>query len=90
MAVGGEGSTRIFTAVLQAIVGVLDRGLNVTAAIESPRTHHFLYPNVVDIDSGFSVAQLEGLTSRGHNISGRYLQGCSASGLITYLMPGHT
>lgn len=69
-AAGAAGSTRIYTATLQTILGNLDYGLNVSGAIEAPRAHHMLYPNVADLDSGFPDALVEGLTARGHNVTG--------------------
>lgn len=68
-AAGAAGSTRIYTATLQTILGALDYGLNVSAAIEAPRAHHQLYPNVADLDSGFPDALVNGLIARGHNVT---------------------
>jgi len=39
LALGSAGSNRIRSAILQVVVGVLDRGLEVQAAIEAPRVH---------------------------------------------------
>jgi gamma-glutamyltranspeptidase/glutathione hydrolase len=39
LALGSPGASRIPTAILQAIVGVLDRGLPLTEAVQAPRFH---------------------------------------------------
>jgi gamma-glutamyltranspeptidase/glutathione hydrolase len=39
LALGSAGSNRIRSAILQVVVGVLDRGLDVQAAIDAPRVH---------------------------------------------------
>ena len=39
LALGSGGSKRIRSAILQVLVGVLDRGLDVAAAVEAPRIH---------------------------------------------------
>jgi gamma-glutamyltranspeptidase / glutathione hydrolase / leukotriene-C4 hydrolase len=69
LAVGAAGGTRIYTAVLQTILGVVDYGLNISGSIESGRAHHTLYPNVADLDDVFPDDLVEGLTSRGHNVT---------------------
>ena len=39
LALGSAGSNRIRSAILQVVVGVLDRGLDVQAAVNAPRLH---------------------------------------------------
>ena len=39
LALGSAGSNRIRSAILQTLVGVLDRGLDVREAVEAPRLH---------------------------------------------------
>ncbi len=39
LALGSAGSNRIRSAILQVVVGVLDHGLDVQAAIDAPRMH---------------------------------------------------
>ena len=71
-AVGAAGGTRIYTAVLQTILGALDYGLNVSAAIEAPRAHHTLYPNIADLDNAFKAELVDGLRVRGHNVTRKF------------------
>ncbi len=39
LALGSAGSNRIRSAILQVIVGVIDRGLSLVSAVEAPRVH---------------------------------------------------
>jgi len=39
LVLGSAGSNRIRSAILQTIVGVVDRGLTVTEAVRAPRAH---------------------------------------------------
>jgi gamma-glutamyltranspeptidase/glutathione hydrolase len=39
LALGSAGSNRIRSAILQVILGVIDRGLDLVAAVEAPRVH---------------------------------------------------
>lgn len=71
LALGGSGGARIFGAIAQAVLN-LDRGMNVSGAVEAPRVHHQLLPTVVTIESEFGNRELEGLEQRGHNVSGKY------------------
>ncbi|CAE7066041.1 unnamed protein product [Rhizoctonia solani] len=68
LTLGGSGGSRIFGAIAQTIVN-LDRGMNISAAIEAPRVHDQLFPTLVSIESGFGERDLEGLKQRGHNTS---------------------
>ncbi|CAE6430634.1 unnamed protein product [Rhizoctonia solani] len=68
LTLGGSGGSRIFGAIIQTIVN-LDRGMNVSGAIEAPRVHDQLFPTLVSIESGFGDKELEALKQRGHNTS---------------------
>ncbi|CAE6482871.1 unnamed protein product [Rhizoctonia solani] len=68
LALGGSGGSRIFGAIAQTILN-LDRGMNISGAIEAPRVHDQLFPMVVSIESEFGERELDGLQQRGHNTS---------------------
>ncbi|KAL5631451.1 hypothetical protein ACGC1H_007092 [Rhizoctonia solani] len=68
LALGGSGGSRIFGAIAQTIIN-LDRGMDVSEAIEAPRVHDQLFPTLVSIESEFGERELEGLKQRGHNTS---------------------
>ncbi|KAG0264980.1 hypothetical protein BG011_005736 [Mortierella polycephala] len=69
MALGGSGGSRILTSVLQTMLNIYNHGYNVMEAVEAPRVHHQLMPNVVDIESGYSASDIKFLSTRGHNVT---------------------
>ena len=54
---GSAGSNRIRSAILQVVVGVLDHGLGVQAAIDAPRVH--FEDGIAYVEPGVDVAALE-------------------------------
>ncbi len=58
LVLGSAGSNRIRSAILQTIVGVVDRGLSVREAVDSPRVH--FEDGVVFAEPGIGLAELEG------------------------------
>jgi gamma-glutamyltranspeptidase/glutathione hydrolase len=67
-ATGSPGGSRIITTVLQMLVNVMDHGMNIADASAAPRMHHQWYPDVLQLESGFSPDTIEILQGRGHNI----------------------
>lgn len=56
LVLGSAGSNRIRSAILQTIVGVVDRGLSVQAAVEAPRVH--FEDGVIFAEPGIDVGEL--------------------------------
>lgn len=54
LVLGGAGGPAIITAVLETIVGVLDFGMSLDAALSQPRFHHQFKPNVIITEDGVS------------------------------------
>jgi gamma-glutamyltranspeptidase/glutathione hydrolase len=54
---GAAGSNRIRSAILQVIIGVLDHGRDVQAAIDAPRMH--FEEGIVYVEPGVETAVLE-------------------------------
>ncbi|KAF9364503.1 hypothetical protein BGX34_001333 [Mortierella sp. NVP85] len=69
MSLGGSGGSRILTSAVQTILNVYNHDMNVMNAIESPRIHHQLMPNVVDIEDDYPLSEIEFLRSLGHNVT---------------------
>lgn len=52
MVVGGRGGPRIITAVVQAIVNVIDHQMSLTDAVGAPRIHEQALPDVLEYEKG--------------------------------------
>jgi gamma-glutamyltranspeptidase/glutathione hydrolase len=57
LVLGSAGSNRIRSALLQTIVGVVDRGLDVDVAVRAPRAH--FEDGTVFVEPGLDTAPLE-------------------------------
>lgn len=71
LTLGGSGGARIFGAIAQTILNV-DRGMDVSSAVEEPRVHDQLFPSLVSVESDFGEKILKGLKEKGHNITGEF------------------
>ena len=58
LVLGSAGSNRIRSAILQTIIGVVDRGMSVRAAVEAPRVH--FEDGVVFAEPGIDAGELAG------------------------------
>jgi gamma-glutamyltranspeptidase/glutathione hydrolase len=70
MVIGAPGGSRIITGVLQAILNVIDHGMNMQDAIDAPRFHHQWQPDKLYLERGFSPDTIRLLEQRGHVIDG--------------------
>ena len=68
-ATGSPGGSRIITTVLQMIVNVIDHEMNIAEAASAPRMHHQWYPDVLQLEAGFSPDTIRILEERGHEVS---------------------
>ena len=72
LCLGTPGGTRIFAAVCQAIVNVVDFDMTVQQAVEAPRVWTMGIPGTdgekLHVEPGFPVETLEGLRARGHEV----------------------
>ncbi|EDY16861.1 gamma-glutamyltransferase [Chthoniobacter flavus Ellin428] len=66
LAVGAAGGPRIITQTVLNLVGVLDLGLSLDAALAQPRFHHQWQPDELRIESRAPDAVREFLTKLGH------------------------
>ena len=69
-ATGSPGGSRIITTVLQVIVNAVDHGMNIAEATAAPRMHHQWYPDVLQLEKGYSPDTLRLLEAKGHEIRG--------------------
>ena len=68
-AIGTPGGTTITNTVLQVISNVIDHGMNLQEAIDSPRIHHQWLPDEIRMESGFSPDTIDILKAKGHKIA---------------------
>lgn len=69
LVVGASGGTRITTSTALVTMETLWFGLGIKEAIDYRRLHHQLLPPEIKAEEGFPQDILNGLRSRGHNIT---------------------
>jgi gamma-glutamyltranspeptidase/glutathione hydrolase len=65
---GSPGGSRIITAVLQVVVDVIDRGMDIASAESAPRIHNQWLPDVVFAEPGVSPDVIAALQARGDKV----------------------
>ncbi|HEY6972495.1 MAG TPA: gamma-glutamyltransferase [Candidatus Angelobacter sp.] len=69
LVLGSPGGPRIISTVANILMGVVDYGLDIQAAVNAPRFHHQWEPDEIDVERvGFSPDTLKLLEARGHKI----------------------
>src|SRR5260221_4596859 len=69
LAIGAAGGSTIPTSVAQAIVHMVDDRMPIDRAIDAPRIHHNLFPDVLHAEpNALEAATTQALTARGHVI----------------------
>ena len=63
------GGSRIITAVLQTTVNAIDFGMDVGAAVASPRVHHQWLPDEVSAEVGVAPEVVDALKQRRHKVA---------------------
>jgi gamma-glutamyltranspeptidase/glutathione hydrolase len=79
---GSPGGSRIITAVLQIIINVIDRGMNITEAVTAPRLHHQWLPDQVRMERDVPEETAQSLAKRGHVVT-RPLPQTSTNSIVT-------
>ena len=65
---GSPGGSSIITTTLQIISNVIDFGMNIAEATQSPRFHHQWLPDQITLEKGFSNDTIRLLEQKGHSI----------------------
>jgi gamma-glutamyltranspeptidase/glutathione hydrolase len=65
---GSPGGSRITTAVLQIIVNVIDRGMDIAGAVSAPRIHNQWVPDQVYAEPGVPDSVVATLRARGDKV----------------------
>jgi len=69
MVIGSPGGSRIITITLEAIVNVIDHGMDIQEAIDAPRIHHQWLPDTLSIEPhGLSPDTLKMLAGMGYHL----------------------
>jgi gamma-glutamyltranspeptidase/glutathione hydrolase len=68
MVTGSPGGPRIISTTLLTILGVVDYGLDVKAAVSAPRFHHPWVPDVLSVEPSIAQDVVEALRARGHAV----------------------
>lgn len=66
--IGASGGPTIISATLQAVVSIVDFGLDPAEAVSAPRMHHQWQPRVLSVDEGTPEDVVQGLRARGHQV----------------------
>jgi gamma-glutamyltranspeptidase/glutathione hydrolase len=70
LVIGSPGGPRIITITLEAILNVVDHGMDIQEAIDAPRIHHQWLPDQVYVEPrGLSPDTLRSLAGSGYKIS---------------------
>ena len=79
LVLGSPGGRTIINTVLQVISNVVDHGMDIQAAVDSPRIHHQWEPDVLSLEMGIDGRVATALRLLGHRITRRDRQGdCQA------------
>lgn len=69
MVIGSPGGGRIITITLEAIINVIDHGMDIREAIDAPRVHHQWLPDTVYVEAqGLSPDTARILTQMGYHL----------------------
>jgi gamma-glutamyltranspeptidase/glutathione hydrolase len=69
MVIGSPGGARIITITLEAILNVIDHGMNIQEAIDAPRIHHQWLPDKVYMEPyALSIDTRRVLSEMGHDV----------------------
>ncbi|KAK9765344.1 hypothetical protein K7432_006396 [Basidiobolus ranarum] len=68
LVLGASGGSRITTAVIQTLINAIDFRMNLASAVEYPRLHHQLIPDVAYYESEYPNDIQDELSKRKHEI----------------------
>jgi gamma-glutamyltranspeptidase/glutathione hydrolase len=71
LVLGSPGGPTIITTVANALMGVVDYGMNIQEAVDAPRFHHQWMPDRVMVEKAFPQDKVEALEKMGHTVARR-------------------
>jgi gamma-glutamyltranspeptidase / glutathione hydrolase len=81
ISIGAAGGSRIITATVQCVLNVLDYGMTLPEALQSPRMHDQLLPALTHFEWTFDNSTVEGMIEKGHNATWVGPHGSSVQGI---------
>ncbi len=69
LVLGSPGSSRIISTVANAIIGVVDYGMNIQEAVDAPRFHNQWLPDTLFLEQWFSPDTVKRLQQMGYTIN---------------------
>jgi gamma-glutamyltranspeptidase/glutathione hydrolase len=82
-AIGARGGPKIISTIVQVICNVIDHGMNLQEAIDSPRIHHQWLPDeILDEPLGLSADTRRALEARGHKFATKPFYMSDAQGIM--------
>ncbi|XP_064467545.1 scoloptoxin SSD14-like isoform X2 [Ornithodoros turicata] len=69
LVLGGAGGAKITSSIALVSMKNLWQGYSIKEAIDFPRLHHQLIPNILDVEKSFPQAYVERLKARGHHVN---------------------
>ena len=79
---GSPGGSLIINAVLQVAVDVIDRGMDIAAAVSAPRVHNQWMPDLIFAEPGVAADLIAALEARGDKVMVRRLPTSANSILV--------
>src|SRR5262249_58168098 len=80
---GRHGGSRIITTVLQIILNVIDRGMDIAAAVAAPRLHQQWLPDQVYVEPGIGDDIIVALQAGGDKVVAQWPVTSAHSIMIT-------
>ena len=71
LVLGSPGGPTIITTVANALMGVVDYGMNIQQAVNAPRYHHQWMPDQVMMEAAFPENEVAALEKMGHKVERR-------------------
>jgi gamma-glutamyltranspeptidase/glutathione hydrolase len=80
---GSPGGSVIINAVLQIVINVIDRGMDIAGAVSAPRVHDQWMPDQVSAEPGLAGDLIAAIEARGNTVVVRRLTSSANSILVT-------
>ena len=81
LVLGSPGGPTIITTVANALMSVVDYGMNIQEAVNAPRYHHQWMPDKVILEPGIPEDVIAELRAKGHNVV-QAMTCCSANSIM--------